>query len=111
MNLWRRYLLLCRPELLCQSVDDLLILGGVFRIRGVLVMTGAAHEVRAFRMDARQRSRGDAVAVHIEVTREALNSLEGLGVQHLATVRTIRVIPRQPRHDPVVHADVEVRYD
>ena len=74
----------------------------------MLVMAGAAHEVCALATNARQRARGNAVAIHIEVPRELLDLLERRGIEHLATVGAIAVVPSEALHHPVVHADVEI---
>ena len=71
-------------------------------------MTRTAGEVGAFRMRSRQRAIGDAVAVVIEVAIEGLHLLEVLGRQHFAAIGTIAVVPRQLRHHPIVHPDVEI---
>ena len=94
MNLGRGHLFLGGTKFLRQSVDDFAILGRVFGVRGMLVMTRATDEVRALRMLARQRPRGDTVTIYVEIARETLDTLEGGRVEHFPPIRPIRVVPR-----------------
>ena len=96
--------------LLREPIDDLLVLGGVLGVAAVLVVAGAAHEVGAARVHARQRALRDAVAVDVDVAMERLGGLELLGRQHFAAVGAVRGVPVELAAHPVVHADVEVRH-
>ena len=89
-----RHRLLGHLELLREPVDDLSILGGVLGIGGVLVVSGAAHEVCALWVNAGKRPRRDAVAVDVEVAREALDALERFRIEHFAPIRPVFVVPR-----------------
>src|SRR5262245_35929125 len=80
-------------ELARQAVDDLLILGGVLGVRRVFRVTRAACEVPATGRCTRKCARGDAVAIAVEIAREALHALEIVGAENLAAVRTVAVVP------------------
>ena len=95
-------------NLAVDAVDHLDVLVAVLGVGAEAVVARAAGEVRALRMDARQRAGGDAVAVAVEIAGEGLDLVELLRGQHLAAIRPIGVVPRQLRDHPVVHADVEI---
>ena len=88
------------------AVDDVHVLVAVFGIHAIPIVTGSPGEVRALRMNARQRAIGDAVAVDVKVTMKRLHLIELSGRQHLATVWTVAIVPGQLRNHPVVHVFV-----
>jgi len=59
-------------------------------------------------MHPRQRALRNAVAVVVVVAPEVLGFVEVVRRQHLAAIGLVTVIPLEPRHHPVVHADVEI---
>ena len=71
-------------------------------------MAGAAREVGALRVLARNRAIWNPVPVHVEVAIEGLDLSERLGVEHLPAIRPVVVVPPEAGHDPVVHPDIEV---
>ena len=74
----------------------------------MLVVTRATHEVRPVGMHAGQGAGRDAVAVHIQIPRKLLDLLERGGIEHLAAIGLIAVVPHQALAHPVIHADVEI---
>jgi hypothetical protein len=96
-------------ELADQPVEHELVVGRVLGVTAVLVVSGAAGEVRALGRHARQRPVRDRVIVHVEVAVEFRQRLDLLLAEHLAAVGTVAVVPLQFGAHPVVHADVEVR--
>ena len=59
-------------------------------------------------MHAGQRARRDAVTVHVQIAGKLLHLFQLFGVEHLAAVRAIGVVPRQTPAHPVIHADVQI---
>jgi hypothetical protein len=107
-----RHELLCRLVFLRQTIDGRLVVGGLLRVTGVRIVTGAAREVRRHQMiGAGQRAEGDAVSVDVEIAPPLPAELiELLGVEHLAAAIRFGRIDEGIRH-PVVHAQVEVGED
>jgi hypothetical protein len=65
---------------------------------------------------AGERAVRDGVAVDVLIAAPVpalalLELLERLGVQHLAAIVHVGVVPGERIRHPVVHADVEVRHD
>src|SRR6266700_4123554 len=62
-------------------------------------------------MHTGQASRGNSVAIDVQVSRKSLNVLELLGAEHFPSIGTICVVPPEPGTLPIVHPDIEIRYD
>ena len=93
-----------------QPVDDFLVLLGILGIVAVLVVSGTAHKVRSLAADAGIRPIGYAVAIHVQVAVEGLRGLQFLGVEHLAVIGPVTVVPLKFVAHPVVHADVQIEH-
>ena len=98
----------CRLVLQQKAIDDFLILVRNFGVAAELVMARTTSEICAFRMHARaecgprRQFRSQActagTVVIVSVPRR----------QDSPAVRPIGFVPPEPRHYPVVHADVEI---
>ncbi len=98
-------------ELALQAIEHDLVVVRVLGVAAVLVVTGAAREIRALRMHAGQRAVGDRVFVQIEIAVELGRQLFDLFLrQHLAAIRLVALVPVEDGTHPVVHADVEIRH-
>ena len=97
-------------ELARQPVEHDLVLGRILGVRAVLRVAGAAREIRALGMHARQRAIRNAVAVDVEIAVEFLELVDFFLRQHLAAIGHVVVVPFQIGAHPVVHADVEIRH-
>ena len=71
-------------------------------------MSGAAHEVGPAGVLAGEGARRDEVGVLVGEPVELRHQVEVDAGQHPTAVGEVGVVPGQRRHDPVVHADVEV---
>src|SRR6185437_16667912 len=78
---------------LAQPIDDQLVVMRIFGVTAVLIVPRAAREVGALGMHAGQRPLWNAVAIVVVEAPETLDLRELLGIQYLAPVWTVALVP------------------